>query len=63
MATCNTVVIRPSLLPKLIIADDIGGHFVFIEHYASKCSTSMQIPHIQTVLTKHTEAAALGHKM
>ena len=49
MTACNTVVI-PSLLPKLIIADDIGGYFVFIEHYASKCTTSMQISHIQTVL-------------
>ena len=32
MATCNTVVI-PSLLPKLIVADDTGGHFIFIAHF------------------------------
>ena len=29
----------------------------------SKCSANIQIPHIQTVLTKHIEAAILGHKM
>ena len=31
--------------------------------YVSKCSASIQIPHSQTVLTKHIEVAALGHKM
>ena len=31
--------------------------------YVSKCSTSIQIPHIQTVLTKHIKVAALGNKM
>ena len=31
--------------------------------YVSKCSASIQIPHIQTVLTKHIKAANLGHKM
>ena len=31
--------------------------------YVSKCSASIQIPHIQTVLMKHIEVAALGHKM
>ena len=31
--------------------------------YASKCSASIQIPHIQTVLTKRIDVAALGHKM
>ena len=31
--------------------------------YVSNCSTSIQIPHIQTVLTKHTEVAAVSHKM
>ena len=30
--------------------------------YVSKCSASIQIPHIQTVLTKHIEVADLGHK-
>ena len=31
--------------------------------YVSMCSASIPIPHIQTVLTKHIEVAALGHKM
>ena len=31
--------------------------------YVSKCSASIQIPHIETILTKHIEVAALGHKM
>ena len=31
--------------------------------YVSKCSASIQIPHIQMVLTKHIKAADLGHKM
>ena len=31
--------------------------------YVSKCSASIQIPHIRTVSTKHIEVAALGHKM
>ena len=31
--------------------------------YVSKCSASIQIPHIQAVLTKHIKVAALGHKM
>ena len=36
---------------------------LFICLYLSKCSASIQIPHIQTVLTKRIEVAALGHKM
>ena len=37
--------------------------FWFCYIYVSKCSTSIQIPHIQTVLTKHVAVAALGHMM
>ena len=37
------------------------GSHTFV--YVSKCSASVQIPHIQTVLTKRIEVAALGHKM
>ena len=37
--------------------------FYHIYIYVSKCSASIQIPHIQTVLTKHIEVAALGRKM
>ena len=33
------------------------------DFYVSKCSTSIHIAHIQTVLTKHIEVSALGHKM
>ena len=36
---------------------------LFICIYVSKCSASIQIPRIQTVLTKRIEVAALGHKM
>ena len=39
-----------------------GGRKTFIIIYVSKCSASIQIPHIQTVLTKLIEVAALGHK-
>jgi len=31
--------------------------------FVSKCSATIQIPHIQTALTKHIQVAALGHKM
>ena len=33
------------------------------DFYVSKCLASIQMPHIQTVLTKHIEVAALGHNM
>ena len=38
-----------------------GGTTIYI--YVSKCSTSIHIPHIQIVLTKHIVVATLGHKM
>ena len=33
------------------------------DFYVSKCSASIQIPHTETVLTKHIKVADLGHKM
>ena len=44
-------------------------HTIYFVHISilcfnvSKCSASIQIPHIQTILTKHIEVAALGHKI
>ena len=38
-------------------------HISVLCFYVSKCSASIQIPHIQTVFTKHIEVAALGHKI
>ena len=37
--------------------------YIYLFIYVSKCSTSIQIPHIQTILTKHIEVAPLGHKI
>ena len=45
-----------------ISADQDGPTLDICQVYVSKCSTSIQIPHIQTVLTKHIEVNALGHK-
>ena len=43
---------------SVVVLGSVPCHF-----YISKCSASIQIPHIQTVLTKHIEDAALGHKI
>ena len=42
---------------------NILQHGVHMGVYFSKCSASIQIPHIQTALTKHIQVAALSHKM
>ena len=47
----------------VVCACEIEKVSFYVILYVSKCSASVHIPLIQTVLTKHIEVDALGHKM
>ena len=47
----------------VVCACEIEKVSFYVILYVSKCSASVQVPLIQTVLTKHIEVDALGHKM
>ena len=53
---------RPLAHPIRQVIILLAALMIFQNVYVSKCSASIQIPHIQTVLTKHIKVAALGHK-
>ena len=55
--------VNPLSCAYVVCACEIEKASFYVILYVSKCSASVQIPLIQTVLTKHIKVDALGHKM